>query len=70
LTPLHYAAGNGHLEVYGFILEHLTDKIHEDMYGLTPLHFSAMNGQLEMCKLILEIVENKNPRTSYAVYGK
>jgi len=70
LTPLHYAAKNGHLEVYRFILEHLTDKIPGDMYGLTPLHFAAMRGQLEMCKLILEMVDNKNPRTPHALYGK
>ena len=70
LTPLHYAAKNGHLEVYRFILEHLTDKNPGDMYGLTPLHFAAMRGQLEMCKLILEMVDNKNPRTPHALYGK
>merc|ERR1712086_452190 len=66
LTPLHYAAKNGHLEVYRFILEHLTDKNPGDMYGLTPLHFAAMRGQLEMCKLILKMVDNKNPRTPHA----
>ena len=40
------------------------------MYGLTPLHYAAMRGQLEMCKLILEMVDNKNPRTHHAIYGK
>ena len=48
----------------------LKDKTPGDMYGLTPLHFAAMRGQLEMCKLILEMVDNKNPRTPHAIYGK
>ena len=43
LTPLHEAAGNGHLSLCKFIMENLEDKNPEDSDGFTPLHLAAQN---------------------------
>ena len=43
ITPLHYAARNGHLEVVEFLLEHGADPNARIKYGYTPLHVAAFH---------------------------
>ncbi|KAH8972271.1 hypothetical protein BDL97_02G186300 [Sphagnum fallax] len=55
LTPLHFAAMDGHMEVVRPLLEWegiITDA--EDSAGLTPLHYSIQNGHSEVVDLLLE----------------
>ncbi|HLP34888.1 MAG TPA: ankyrin repeat domain-containing protein, partial [Amoebophilaceae bacterium] len=53
-TPLHLAAGNGHLEVVKELLEKgaPVDELATDNW--TPLHLAAGNGYLEVVKELLE----------------
>jgi ankyrin repeat protein len=60
-TPLHWAAGEGHLEIVKLLLEHAKDKNPADNEDKTPLHWAARNGELETVKLLLEHAKDKNP---------
>ena len=62
MTPLHYAAWNGHLEMSSIILAKIKDKNPKDNENQTPLHFAAINGHLDICKILMKEVEDKNPR--------
>ena len=61
-TPLHKAAGRGHLSVCQFIIKH-TGVINPEIcsgptVGWTPLHFAARSGHVEVCRLIIEHANN------------
>ena len=49
-TPLHKAAGNGHVEVCKLILEKVEDKNPHALNGRTPLHVAAGEGHFEVIK--------------------
>lgn len=68
-TPLHYAAGNGHVEVCRFLLHTVRleatkcsnesavssyANLPNKTQGRTALHWAARNGHLEVCKLLVE----------------
>lgn len=59
-TPIHMAAGNGHLEVLDFLLSLVTPEEAAQMVrakndlGNTPLHWAAFNGHLPVVKALLE----------------
>ena len=63
MTPLHYAAFNGHLRVCKLIIENVSDKnpssVNSD--GNTPLHWAAFSGRVKICQLIMQQVSDKNP---------
>ena len=61
-TPLHNAAGNGHLPVVKHICNLIEDKNPQDAIGFTPLHNAAYRGHLEVVKYLLQFVEDKEPR--------
>ena len=46
-TPLHFAAGQGHVEVVMWLLE-MGAKVTKDTLGGTPLHAAAEHGQLQV----------------------
>ena len=55
-SPLHYAAGNGHVEVCTWLLTlhpSLIDATSTNN-GRTPLHWAARNGQTQTCQLLVE----------------
>ena len=62
MTPLHYAAQNGLLEVCKLILENVEDKNPVGLDRWTPLDFAAENGHIEICELILEKMKTNNPK--------
>merc|ERR1712029_893873 len=65
MTPLHFAAIQGHLETCRFIISQVQDKNPRDKNGNTPLHSAAgglFSTSLEICRLILENIEEKNPQ--------
>ena len=51
VTPLHDAAGNGHVEVCKWFLENVFEILPEDDDGLTPYDFADMNAHEEIRKL-------------------
>jgi len=59
LTPLHFAAMDGHTEIVDLLLK--WPGIHVaplDKKGLSPLHYSIQNGHSGVVKLLLEKLEN------------
>jgi ankyrin repeat protein len=55
LTPLHFAAMDGRMEVVRLLLEwEGINILAEDSTGLTPLHYSVQNGHSEAVELLLE----------------
>ena len=75
LTPLHFAAKGGHLEVCKLfinakkhdpmtheMIDRIEDKNPRSEEGNTPLHFAAKAGHLNVCQFILEKVQDKNPK--------
>ena len=52
-TPLHAAAGGGHLLICSMIMEKIQEKIPADKDGYTPLHAAAAKGHLETFKMIM-----------------
>ena len=69
--PLHYAAKEGNIAMYEFLIEKCEDWNPADCDGVTSLHSAAYSGQFEMCQLIISNVKNiknKNPKTTYAHY--
>ena len=66
-TLLHFAAGEGHLEVCRLIMDNVQDKNPADHHDWTPLHETAKRGRFEVCRLIIEKVPDKNPESKTGV---
>ena len=61
-TPLHFAAFNGHFEVFKFLFEKVEDKNPMAKWPpRTPLHIAAKRGHFDICKLIIEYIQDNNP---------
>ena len=54
-TLLHYAAGNGHVEVCRFLLDDCGLEVHATSHktNRTALHWAARNGQEQVCRLLV-----------------
>ena len=62
MTPLHYAAGLNHLEI--FKLFHAASEVKNPKMTQsrrTPLHIAAELGYLDTCKFIIEEEDDKKP---------
>ena len=64
MTPFHFAALNGHLEICNMFIENLEDKNPRANDGWTPLHYAAKYGHIQVCTLIAKFLREKNPRTN------
>ncbi|CAK9230867.1 unnamed protein product [Sphagnum troendelagicum] len=59
LTPLHFAAMDGHMEIVDLLLKwEQIDVAPLDTKGLSPFHYSIQNGHSGVLKLLLEKLEN------------
>ncbi|KLP05965.1 Uncharacterized protein LW94_10017 [Fusarium fujikuroi] len=54
LTPLHYAALNGHAEVVQMLLVRGADSQRRDTFGWMPLHYAAGNGNAKSVELLMQ----------------
>ena len=51
MTPLHYAALNGHAAAAERLLAAGADANATDEWGRTPLHWAGYNGHVEVAKV-------------------
>ena len=49
LTPLHWAAERGHLDIFQLIFEAVENKNPRDIFGNTPFHLAALKNHSEKC---------------------
>ena len=70
MTPLHYAAFNGHFRVCKLIIENTSDKNPSAIKsnGITPLHWAAFSGHVKICHLIMEHLSDKNPANTFGEF--
>jgi ankyrin repeat protein len=66
VSPLHFAASVGHVEVAEFLITKGFSPVLPDREGNTPLHYAAMKGQLEMAILLLVKGANLGHQTNAA----
>jgi ankyrin repeat protein len=52
-TPLHYAAGNGFLEIVQLLLSHHALILFSTIFGRTPCHIAAASGHLKVIFILL-----------------
>lgn len=52
LTPLHYAAMNGHEEVVALLVNTGANAEAKDLFGWMPLHYAAGSGNVEVVRLL------------------
>ena len=58
VTPLHLAAGSGHLDIVKYLtLERLCDHLCTDIDNDTPLHVATMFGHLEVVQFFVETLQ-------------
>ena len=69
-TPLHNAAGNGHLPIVQHICSLLNDKNPKDAIGFTPLHNAAYRGHLEVVKYLIQFVEDWRSSRDTGFWGR
>ncbi|MCC6003801.1 MAG: ankyrin repeat domain-containing protein [Thermofilum sp.] len=65
LTPLHWAAFLGHVDVVRLLLEHGAEVNARNKYGETPLHRAAAYGRADAARLLLEHGADVNARDEY-----
>jgi len=53
MTPLHFAAQNGHLCVVEYLVNQKADINERNKYDWTPLHFAAQNGHLSVVEYLV-----------------
>ena len=54
MTPLHFAAFKGRLDVVKLLLEAKASMMVEDTEGSSPLHNAAFYGHIDVVKMLLE----------------
>jgi len=52
MTPLHYAAQEGHLSVVEYLVHQKADLKAEDYYGHTPLILASENGKSNVVEFL------------------
>ena len=59
LTPIHVAAGSGHLKLLQTLWEKTEEKYPIDNTGKTPLLYACQNGQFEVCVYLMKRLTKK-----------
>ena len=59
-TPLHLAAGNGHLDTFKFLFKNADNKNPKTIIGTTPLQFAAQNRHDEICQYVAESMKGSS----------
>ena len=54
MTPLHFAAQNGHLKTAKLLIKSRANVTAENENKMTPLHFAAQNGHLKTAELLIK----------------
>ena len=54
ISPLHYSAKKGHLELFQYFLEMGGDIYLKTKANQNCLHFAALSGQVNICKMVIE----------------
>mmetsp|Transcript_28664 Transcript_28664/g.37567 ORF Transcript_28664/g.37567 Transcript_28664/m.37567 type:complete len:439 (+) Transcript_28664:191-1507(+) len=59
ITPLHYACGNGLVEISEFLVKAKPDSINlqggfDELEGITPLHLAVIGGHVKVCLMLLK----------------
>ena len=54
-TAVHFAANNGQVKIFNYLLKNGADLYLKDQLGHTTLHLAAESGSLKVCKLIVEV---------------
>ena len=70
-TPIHYAAGHGHLDIIKFFISFIDidnpfipDQWWFGLPGYTPIMYAAFNGHIDVLKLLAPISKNPNEETN------
>ncbi len=53
MTPLHYAANEGHVEIVEELLQEIECTDPKDQLGDTPLHLAARQGHLKIVQILM-----------------
>src|SRR6266853_1328608 len=53
-TPLHWACGEGHMDVACVLIEHGANAIAQDKNGLTPLHQASGSGNVDLAQFLVK----------------
>ena len=62
MTPLHWAANRGHLDIVQALLKARADVNAKDEYGMTPLHLAAIRGHLGIIQALLKAGADVNAK--------
>jgi len=63
MTPLHYAARYGHLNIIEYLVHQKADINAKDGYNETPLHFAANYGYLSVVEYLVHQKADINAKT-------
>ena len=70
-TPIHYAAGHGHLDIIKFFISFIDidnpfipDQWWFGLPGYTPIMYAPFNGHIDVLKLLAPISKNPNEETN------
>jgi len=64
MTPLHYAAWNGHLSVVEYLVNQKADINAKNKNNWTPLHYAAQNGHLSVVEYLVNQKADINAKNS------
>ena len=55
LSPMHWAAHNGHAETVRVLVELGADVQSQDVNGFSPMHHAAQSGHVETVRVLVEL---------------
>lgn len=61
LTPLHFAAGSGQMEMVQLLVDNHANLSEKDASGCLPIDLALKNGYIEIVDLLTKIMEKKTP---------